>query len=55
MTDKEIADKAEELRREVLAMPSVNYSNYKQLMTEYRRILNDTLVLIRDSAILKGD
>ena len=55
MTDKEIAATAEALRTEMLAMPNVNYSNYKQLMIEYRRILNDMLVLIRDTAILKGD
>ena len=51
----EAATTAEALRRELLAMPSVGYSNYKQLMVEYRRILNDMLVLIRDIAILKGD
>ena len=55
MTYQEIATTAEALRQEVLAMPAVGYLNYKKLLVEYRRVLNDLLVLIRDSAILKGD
>ena len=50
MTPSEVALKAEFLREELLAMHAVGVSNYKSQIAEYRRILNDMLVLIRELA-----
>ena len=50
MTHEEVRLKAEFLREELLAMTAVGYINYKSQILEYRRILNDMLVLIRELA-----
>ena len=50
MTPKEVAAKAESLRTELANIGAINYSNYKMQLIEYRRILNDVLVLIRENA-----
>ena len=50
MTPKEVALKAEFIREELLAMASVSAMNYRSQIAEYRRILNDVLVLIRELA-----
>jgi hypothetical protein len=51
MTAKERASKAENLRREVASMAALGYGNYQQELLQYRRILNDLLILIRDDAL----
>ena len=51
MTPKERATRAENLRREVQGMAALGYGNYQQELLQYRRILNDLLVLIRDDAL----
>ena len=50
MTHEEVRLKAEFLREELLAMHPVGVTNYKSQVLEYRRILNDMLVLIRELA-----
>lgn len=44
------ANKAQALINEVARIPPPSYSNYKHVMDEYRRVLTDLLVLIRDDA-----
>jgi hypothetical protein len=55
MTAKERASKAENLRREVANMAALGYGNYQQELLQYRRILNDLLILIRDDAQAEAD
>ena len=50
MTHEEISVKAEALRQELIRIASVEYGNYQDEQAEYRRILNDMLVLIREGA-----
>lgn len=50
MTAASRAKKAQALINEVTGIPAPSYSNYKQVMDEYRRVLIDLLVLIRDDA-----
>ena len=50
MDHKEIAVKANELRHEAARIPDPGMSNYREVMAEYKRILNDILVLIRELA-----
>ena len=50
MTPEEVAVSAEALRNEVNGMSAVGYSNYQTELAEYRRILNDLLVCIRETA-----
>lgn len=50
MTFAEIALYAEKLQEQAKAMESPSYSNYKQIIDNYRRILNDVLVLVRELA-----
>ena len=48
MDRDEISKKAEELRSESRRIPDPGMSNYREVMAEYKRILNDILVLIRE-------
>lgn len=50
MTREEIAAKANALRSEAGKLPDPGFSNYKQVLASYKRILNDMLVLIRELA-----
>ena len=50
MTPKEIADKADFLRKEQLLVVEPGYSNYRKVIAEYKQIINDALVLIRELA-----
>ena len=50
LTNEKIAEKAEDLRREARNIPDPGMSNYREVMAEYKRILNDILVLIRELA-----
>lgn len=50
MTPECIATTAEALRNEVHGIGDIGYANYKAELSEYRRILNDMLVLIREQA-----
>jgi hypothetical protein len=50
MTPLEVETVAERLRAEIADMPNVSYSNYKQELAEYQRILNDMTVCIRELA-----
>jgi hypothetical protein len=54
MTPDEVAVAAEALRNEVNGMGQIGYSNYKAELAEYRRILNDLLVCIRETAKNQG-
>lgn len=51
MSAADRAKKAQSLINEVGKIPPLGYGNYKQELEEYRRILVDLLVLIRDDAI----
>lgn len=51
MSAADRAKKAQGLINEVARIPPPSYSNYHQVLDEYRRILTDLLVLIRDDAI----
>lgn len=48
------AKKAQSLINEVARIPDPSYGNYRQVMDEYRRVLTDLLVLIRDDALEEG-
>ena len=50
MTPDEIAAKADELKQEATSIAPISYSNYQYELTEYKQILNDILVLIREVA-----
>lgn len=51
MSAADRAKKAQALINEVNKIPPVGMSNYKNELEQYRRILTDLLVLIRDDAI----
>jgi len=51
MSAADRALKAQNLINEVNHLADINFGNYKQELQEYRRILTDLLVLIRDDAI----
>lgn len=51
MTAAERAKRAQSLINEVGRIAPVSFANYKQELEQYRRILIDLLVLIRDDAI----
>ena len=50
MTPDEIAAKADYLKLEATNIAPISYSNYQFELTEYKQILNDILVLIRELA-----
>ena len=50
MTKEEIVHHAEDLRHEAARIPDPGMSNYREVMAQYKRILNDILVLIRELA-----
>ena len=50
MDRKKIAQTAEDLRRENRNVPEPGMSNFREVIAEYKRILNDILVLIRELA-----
>jgi hypothetical protein len=50
MTKSEIAEKAEALRGYAGRIEDPTFANYKTVLKGYKRILNDTLVLIRELA-----
>ena len=49
MTPDEIAAKADELITEATGIPAISFSNYKYELDTYKQILNDVLVLIRET------
>lgn len=51
MSAADRAKKAQSLINEVAKIPDPSYGNYRQVMDEYRRVLTDLLVLIRDDAM----
>jgi len=51
MSAKDRAAKAQALIDEVKRIAPIGYSNYQQELQEYRRILYDILILIRDDAL----
>ena len=51
MTADQRAKYAQKLIDELASMPNVSYSNYKDVLAEYKRIANDFGVLIRDDAL----
>ncbi len=50
MTFEEIANKFEDLRVQSLKVPPGNFGNYKVVISEYKHILNDMIVLCRNLA-----
>jgi len=50
LTNLEIAKKADDLRVEAARIPDPSMMNYKKVLTTYKRVLNDMLVLIRELA-----
>ena len=50
MTKEEIVHHAEDLRHEAARIPSPTMGNYQDVLNQYKRILNDILVLIRELA-----
>ena len=49
MTPDEIVAKADELKQEATGIPAISFSNYKYELDTYKQILNDVLVLIRET------
>jgi hypothetical protein len=54
MTAAERAEKSQALINEVIRIPDIGYGNYKAELKQYRRILMDLLVLIRDDALAEA-
>ena len=50
MTYEEIAAKAEGLREEALALPEASMSNYRGVLSAYKQMFNDLIVLTRELA-----
>lgn len=50
MSPEDVAKAANRMIAEIKKVPAPGYSNYKAVIAEYQRLLNDTLVLIRELA-----
>ena len=48
MTPSEIKDTTQRLIEQIKEEPTVGMYNYRTVISDYRQILNDTLVLVRE-------